>query len=355
MILEILQKLKVNKTGIWFMRQAGRYLPEYREIRKKFNTFLDACYNEHLIPEITLQPLKRFDLDAVIIFSDILVLHNLIGFDVDFIENKGPVLKFDFDFFSIKKDEIDFANQKIQSIYYAIKEIRKNLDPRKALIGFVGAPWTLACYAIEKKASKDFKKTKIFSYDNEKEFQHLIEIFTYACKEHLLRQINAGVDIVQIFDSWANVLDEEDYYKWVFLPFLEISRDIKLKHPNISIIWFPRASFSHYGRLIEENEGDFLKRLNCLSVDYSTSLSFIKEKLPKNIVIQGNLDPISLVAKNFEIVKNKSLKILDELKDRPRIFNLGHGMVPEANIENIKRLIDLIREFDLKNYDFRKD
>ncbi len=352
MILKILQKLKINKTGIWFMRQAGRYLPEYRELRKILGTFLETCYNEDLVSEITLQPLRRFDLDAAIIFSDILVLHDLLGFDVQFIENEGPVLKYDFDFFSIKKDSIDFSDKNIQSIYSGIKKTRGMLDKEKALIGFVGAPWTLACYAIEKRSSKDFKKTKIFSYQKESEFQHIIDIFVYACKEHLCNQIEAGVDAIQIFDSWANVLDEEDYYRWVFLPFLEISNEIRVKYPTIPIIWFPRASFSHYGQLIQKNERGLLKNFDCLSVDYSTSLSFLKSVLPKNIVLQGNLEPISLACDDFHVIERKALKILYELKDRPRIFNLGHGMIPEAKIENIRKLIDLIRDFDLKNYDF---
>jgi uroporphyrinogen decarboxylase len=351
-ILEILQKLKINKTGIWFMRQAGRYLPEYQNLRKKSGTFLETCYNENLITEITLQPIYRFDLDAAIIFSDILVLHDLIGFEVNFIENIGPVLNYNYDFFSLKEEYIDFSNKKIQSIYRGIEQTRKILDKKKALIGFIGAPWTLACYAIEKKSSKDFKKTKIFSYNKEKEFNYLIEIFTYVCKKHILNQIKSGVDVIQIFDSWSNVLDEEDYYKWVFLPFVEISNEIKLHYPNIPIIWFPRASFSHYAKYIKTNEKNFLGNFNCLSVDYSTSLNLLNDILPKNIVIQGNLDPITLVSDDFSIIERKTLEILKELQNRPRIFNLGHGMIPEAKIENIKRLIEVIKDFDRRNYVF---
>ena len=155
------------------------------------------------------------------------------------------------------------------------------------MIGFVGAPWTLACYAVDKGSSKDFKKTKIFSYQEEEEFQHLIDIFVYSCKKHLCNQIEAGVDIVQIFDSWSNVLDEEDYHKWVFLPFIEISNEIRLKYPTVPITWFPRASFANYGKYIIKNEKKFLKNFDCLGVDYSTSLSSIKKIGQLWKIIQG--------------------------------------------------------------------
>lgn len=352
MLGENLRTLKINKTGVWFMRQAGRYLPEYKQIRKTHKTFLETCYDENLISEITLQPIKRFDLDAAIIFSDILILLDLINFDVNFVEGHGPILKYDFDFFSIRKENIDFSKKNIQSIYSGIRNVRRYLDKKKSLIGFVGAPWTLACYAIERGPSKDFKNVKLFSYSKKKEFEHLIEILVVLCKRHLLNQIEAGVDIVQIFDTWSNVLDEDDYHRWVFLPFLEISSEIRIKYPNISIIWFPRSSFSHYGPYVKRNEKGFLKNFNCLSVDYATPLSSVSEILPKNIAIQGNLEPVTLACNDFEIVKSKSMKILNELRNRVRIFNLGHGMIPEAKIENIQRLIDLIRKFDSENYGF---
>ncbi len=351
LIYEILKNLKTNKTGIWFMRQAGRYLPEYREIKQKSETFLDMCYDDQKITEITLQPIRRFDIDAAIIFSDILVLHDLIGFDVNFIKNEGPILSFNAkDFFCIETSNIDFSQQKIQSIYKGIKNTRSELNQKKALIGFVGAPWTLACYAIEKQSSKDFKKTKLFSYEKQKEFAHLIDIFTFLCVEHLSNQIKAGANVVQIFDSWSNVLDEEDYFKWVFLPFLRVSHEIRLKHQDIPIIWFPRASMANYALYLKNNYKNFLQNFDCLGVDYSTPISLIDEILPRNIAIQGNLEPISLACDDFEITKSKALKILNDLNDRPRIFNLGHGMIPESKIDNIHSLIELIRNFDNQRY-----
>jgi uroporphyrinogen decarboxylase len=345
--MESIFKDLTNKyTGVWFMRQAGRYLPEYLEMKKKFGSFLDMCYDSDALSEVTLQPIKRFDLDAAIIFSDILVILDALGFDVSFEKDFGPRIKQRFDLKDLKKSDVSFEDERFQSIYLGIKKTRSELDRQKSLIGFVGAPWTLACYACTGRSSKDFHETKKFAYNNEDVFENLIAVLIESCFVHACNQVDAGVNAIQIFDSWSNVLDEEDYHKWVFRPFLELSSLIKAKYPTIPIIWFPRASFGHYEDIMKTHGKNLKKNFDCFGVDYGVSLNSILEVLPENIVFQGNLDPSVLLSEKFENVERKALNILNAVKNRPRIFNLGHGMIPETRIENVSRLIDLIRRFD---------
>lgn len=343
---KIFNNLTCSYTGVWFMRQAGRYLPEYLEVKKKYDNFLCMCYDIDTLSEITLQPLKRFDLDAAIIFSDILVVLDALDFKVSFEKNYGPKVEQKFSLKSLKKQNINFIDTRFQNIYLGIKKTRIELNKEKSLIGFVGAPWTLACYACNGCSSRDFHETKEFAYNNEEIFENLINVLTEACFLHTCNQIESGVDIIQIFDSWSNVLDCEDYHKWVLKPFLKLSSLIKVKYPTIPIIWFPRASFGHYSNIIKTYGENLKKNFDCLGVDYGVSLDFLLEMLPKNIVFQGNIDPSVLLSEKFDAVERKTLSILDAVKGRPRIFNLGHGMLPRTKIENISKMIYVIRKFD---------
>ena len=342
----IFKNLTCNYTGVWFMRQAGRYLPEYLEIKKKYKNFLDMCYDVDALSEITLQPIKRFDIDAAIIFSDILVVLDAIGFEVSFEKDYGPKVKQKIFLKNLEKKNINFSDTRFQNIYLGIKKTRNELDKKKSLIGFIGAPWTLACYACNGGSSKDFHETKEFAYNNEEIFENLINVLTEACFVHICNQIESGVNVIQIFDSWSNVLDCEDYHKWVLKPFLKLSSFIKVKYPTIPIIWFPRASFGHYGHILKIYGEDLKRNFDCLGIDYGVSLDFLLEILPKNIVFQGNIDPSVLLSEKFDVVERKTLSILNSVKDRSRIFNLGHGMLPTTKIENISKMIDVIRKFD---------
>ncbi len=339
------------------MRQAGRYLPEYMLLRKKFGGFLDLCYNSDGITDATLQPLQRFDLDAAIIFSDILVVLDAIGFEVNFYESFGPKVAHeligDLTHSSILKLSHNFNKPRFQEIYSGIKKTKESIKPfgEKTLIGFVGAPWTLACYAIESSSSKDFNKVKNFSYNKPNEFSCLIEVIKKACIEHIEGQIKAGVDAIQIFDSWANVLDWDDWHKWVLKPFLEISSAIKAKYQNIPIIWFPRASFGHYAHVLKNDSKILENILDCFSVEHGVTLEFLLEFFPKNMTLQGNLDPTIFTVDNFDSVSHKVKKTLSILRNTPRIINLGHGILPNSRIDNIKKTIDMVREFDCSLYE----
>jgi uroporphyrinogen decarboxylase len=304
------------------------------------------CYNSEIASELTMQPILRFDFDMAIIFSDILVILDALGFHVDFVEKIGPIIKKTQSFFSINTNFF-VTNQKLLSIYLAIKKVRASLSKEKALLGFIGAPWTLACYACEGKSSKDFHETKKFAYKNQEEFEHLINILTDACFIHASAQIEAGADAIQIFDSWSGVLNEEDYHKWVLKPLTALSQLIRSKHPNTSIIWFPKGSFGHYANFLKEKKNNTQNIIDCMGVDYCTSLSSVCDILDSEIIIQGNLDPSVLLGKDFSFIEERVINILKTFKsyNRSCIFNLGHGILPETSIDNVHCVINCVRKF----------
>ena len=337
-------KKNSKKTQIWFMRQAGRYLKEYNETKSLVNSFLELCYNPVLASKVTLQPIKRFDFDAAIIFSDILVILDAIGFDVNFLPCFGPVVKNNFQKFF----EIDLKNmdcQKLNYVYEAIRLTRENLDAKKSLIGFCGAPWTLAAYVLEGGPSKDFHIAKKFIYENKEEFDFLIKTLQNAILSHFEGQILAGCNIVQLFDSHSGVLDELDYEDFVLKPTFEIFSVLKKKYPQVKIIWFPRNSSSHY--LGCKNHPIF-ELIDGLSIDYSTSIDLILENIDKRIFIQGNLDPSVLECSNKLEIKRKIEFILKKFSNRNHVFNLGHGILKTTPVENVHYAICLVRNFVLK-------
>lgn len=342
------EKIMNKKIPIWFMRQAGRYMPEYREIKKN-NTFLSICYNKDLINEITLQPIRRFDFDSAIIFSDILVILDIIGFEVNFVENFGIKINHNFEnFFDLKSNNVNF--DKLNVIYQAISMVRTNLNPCKNLIGFCGSPWTLICYALEKRSSKDFMYTKTFLNDHTEQFECLFELIIQLIVIHLKNQIKAGCDIIQIFDSWSGILDEIDYQKYVVEPTIFICQQIKLEYPNVKIAWFPRNSIGQYLLYTKnyQQQSRFQKifeLIDILSIDHITSLDVIIKNIDERIILQGNLDPVMLLCKDKEKIKNKVLFILDKLEKRKHIFNLGHGVIKTTPLENVDFVIDLVRNF----------
>ena len=327
-----------NKQNIpvWLMRQAGRYLPEYREVRKKTNGFLDFCYSSNLAAEVTLQPLKRFNLDAAIIFSDILVIPDSMGIEVSFKEQEGPVLNA----IKTKKDLINRFNYKkidiLSNVYEAIDKVKRNLPSKTSLIGFSGGAWTLASYIVEGKLSKDFSIVKKTYYNDKEYFDFLIENLVKNISNHLINQVKAGVDILQIFDSWAGMLGGEDYDQLVIVPTQKIIRRVKSVFPSIPIICFPRMSGINYK--------SFCKKVKCdaISVDQYMPLEWIKKNNSQKIV-QGNLDPIVLLSDSKDLIKEKIDDILARMEERKLIFNLGHGVVPSTPIENVEFLINYIK------------
>ena len=329
-----LNKVIVNKdtsfNPIWIMRQAGRYLPEFREIRKKNPDFIKLCLNPSLVDEITLQPLKRFDIDAAIIFSDILMIPYGLGQKVEFKKGIGPILE-DINLDKIiNTDPIDFI-KKLSPIYEGIKKVKSNLK-EKELIGFVGAPWTLLLYMLNKESPKnnfDFNK---INKDKSLINKLLKKIEEMICL-HVDKQIESGANIIQIFDSWAGLLPKKDLSNYCYSPISKVVEHIKSK--NIPVICFPKG--------IKENYIDFCSTVkpDCISIDYDVDPQWIKDKL-NGTPIQGGLDPKILLRDKEEVKKNTE-KYLNIFKDYPYIFNLGHGVLPEIKPETIEYIIQIVR------------
>lgn len=339
-LLETLNGKKFKSPPVWFMRQAGRYLPEYREIRTKADNFLDLCYNPKLASEITLQPIRRFGFDGAIIFSDILVIPDALGIKVSFVKNEGPKLSK----ISNEKDLIKLNSDNIlkhlQPVFENISLTKSSLNKNTALIGFAGSPWTIATYMIEGGTSKKFELVREIALKNPLFFQKLIDILTDSVSLFLNQQINSGVEIVKLFDSWSGILPESEFKKWVIEPNKKIIQNIKNKNPKIPIIIFTRGAGTLYENLIKEIDCD------CIAIDQNVSKDWAKEILQKKYhkIIQGNLDNM-ILALDKERAKDETLEILNKFSDFPFIFNLGHGILPNTPIENVEEVLKIIRDY----------
>jgi len=331
LIQKTIMEKKTDLNPIWIMRQAGRYLPEFRKIRSQNKDFIKLCLDENLSAEITLQPLKRFDLDAAIIFSDILMLPYGLNQKVEFKKNFGPILG-DLDVSKLSNyDEIDFV-KKIFPVYKAIKKVSSDtLTKNKSTIGFVGAPWTLLVYIINKQSPKknlksDFFKDQFF-------INRVLNLLEKYLKVHIKNQIENGANIIQIFDSWAGLLDEKDLPNYAYIPTLNLVNYVKSF--NIPVICFPRGIKDY------KNYCDIVKP-DVVGIDYEVDpLSIIKKiKIP----VQGGLDPKILLTNN-ENVKKSAIKYLEIFKDHPYIFNLGHGILPETKPETVDYLVNVVKDF----------
>lgn len=333
------EKKPVKNPPIWIMRQAGRYLPEYREIRSKVSNFLELCYNPKLASEVTLQPINRFDFDAAIIFSDILVIPDALGIKVEFVKNEGPKLEALNANSDLKKLKIDNIKNHLNPVFETINLTRSKLAKDKDLIGFSGSPWTLATYICEGGGSKNFEVVKELAIKNEEFFSELIEILTKSVTIYLLEQIKAGANVVKLFDSWAGVLPESQFQKWVIEPNRKIVKGIRKEYPNIPVICFPRGSGVLYKNFALEVAP------NALAVDQNLPCEWIKNNLQQDVVVQGNLDNFLLAFGNKAQIEKEVLRILDNFKNYPFIFNLGHGILPQTPIENVELVIDLVRKY----------
>ena len=330
-LLNCINQKKTNYIPVWFMRQAGRYLPEFKDIRKINKDFIKLCLNPDLVNEITIQPLKRFDLDAAIIFSDILIIPYGLGQKVEFKKGFGPVLENVNLNNIINTNPIDFV-QKLSPVYKGLEKVKKNLK-EKSLIGFVGAPWTLLLYMLNKESPKNnfnFKKINKDKFLVNKLLKKIEEIICL----HADKQIEAGANIIQIFDSWAGLLPKKELPNYCYAPTLKIVEHIKSK--KVPAICFPKG--------INENYIDFCSvvKPDCISIDYEVDPKWIKEKL-KGIPIQGGLNPKVLLEEKDKIKRNVE-NYLDIFKDYPYIFNLGHGVLPETKPETIEFIIQIVRD-----------
>jgi len=329
---EILINKKICKS-VWFMRQAGRYLPEFRQIRSQNQNFINLCLNSELSSEITLQPIKRFDLDSAIIFSDILMIPYALDQKVKFVKDQGPVLE-DFNLKKFLDNNKESFSQKLHPVYKAIQKTREKLNKEKSLIGFVGAPWTLLIYMLGIKYKK-----KIINYQKIKEKEQEVNLILDKLNEyiciHIENQINAGADVIQIFDSWAGLIFPADLSKYCYIPNLKIVNFCKEK--KIPVICFPKG--------IKENYREFnnVVKPHGISLDYEVNPNWAKQNL-LNVVLQGGLDPKMLLSSNQEILNNTK-KYLDVFNALPYVFNLGHGLLPETDPDKVSKLIKFFREY----------
>tara|TARA_Y100001970_G_scaffold293755_1_gene442908 strand:- start:5148 stop:6158 length:1011 start_codon:yes stop_codon:yes gene_type:complete len=330
---DILIKKDKSCKSVWFMRQAGRYLPEFKKIRIQNQNFIELCLNSKLSSEITLQPIKRFDLDSAIIFSDILLTPYALGQKVEFTKNLGPKIdNFNLEkFFDVSESEF---SQKLDSVYKAIEITKNNLSRGKSLIGFIGAPWTLLVYMLNIKVDKkkiDLNKLKEFEGKIEKILNKLIK---FLCL-HIENQVNAGADVIQIFDSWAGLIPNKSIKDYCYEPNVKIVDFCKKnKIPNIC---FPKG--------IKEGFKDFnnIVKPDGINIDYEINPEWVKKNL-KDVVIQGGLNPKSLLGNKEEMIKGAT-KYIQTFKDIPYIFNLGHGLLPETDPDRVKKLIEFYRNY----------
>ncbi|QQR36596.1 uroporphyrinogen decarboxylase [Devosia oryziradicis] len=324
-----------ERPPIWIMRQAGRYLPEYREIRTRAKNFLELCYSPDLATEVTLQPLRRFDLDAAILFSDILVIPDALGQSVRFEAGEGPVLDpvdvAGIDRLGKEKNPLDH----LAPVLETLRRLRAAIAPEKTLIGFCGSPWTVATYMIGGKGSSDQAAARLFALRYPQAFATLLNVLVETSIDYLVAQFEAGANVVQLFESWALNLDDAAFASHVIEPNRRVVAGVRARVPNAPIIGFPRGAAGNLARYAAETG------VNALGLDYATPLDFART-LPPSLPVQGNLDPLRLVA-GGEQLDQRVDAIIAAFADRPHIFNLGHGIVPETPIKHVERLVDRVK------------
>jgi len=339
LLLKALNKEKLDIPPIWYMRQAGRYMPEYRVVRSKFKNFLDMCKNPEVCCELALQPINAFNLDAAILFSDILTIPDAFGLGVEFIENEGPVFNNPIESIDDINNLIPFDPDSLSYVYEAVTNIKDALPNNIPLIGFCGSPWTLAAYSIEGRSSKDFNKTINFIKKYKDESHFFLSRLSDACFLYLRKQVQAGVDVIQIFDSWANILNNQELNELSFNYIKSLIFALK-NDPitaNIPIILFARDPKCNSDALIETSA-------DCISLYWSMN-DFCLESAKGLTALQGNLNP-KILLESKEIIKKEVHEILKKFKDFPGyIFNLGHGLTPDINPEMVKYLTEIVREY----------
>jgi uroporphyrinogen decarboxylase len=334
-LLRALAREGLERPPLWLMRQAGRYLPEYRALRVRAGGFLELCLTPELAAEATLQPVRRFALDAAILFSDILMVPFALGQGVRFSENEGPLLE-PVGRGAHAKLGLERLAQRLAPVYEAIERVRLSLGPETALIGFVGGPWTLASYMVEGQTSRDFAAVKLLAFNEPGEFAGLLELLIEACADHLIRQAAAGAEVLQIFDSWAGALAESEFDAWCIEPIRRIVVKVKAACPQVPIIGFPRGAGLGYKRFVERTGVD------AIGLDSAVPLEWAARELQPHAVLQGNLDPVLLVA-GGEAMRQASERILRSWGGGPFVFNLGHGVMQTTPPEHVATLVKIVR------------
>ncbi|MGE0119317.1 MAG: uroporphyrinogen decarboxylase [Dongiaceae bacterium] len=335
-LVRALRRQPVPHVPIWLMRQAGRYLPEYRALREQAPSFLEMCLTPELATEVTLQPVRRYPLDAAIIFSDILVVPYALGQHVTFVEGQGPLLEPIRRAEQLRELSPARVPQLLAPVAAAIAAVRRALPAKVALIGFAGAPWTVATYMIEGRSGSDFAAVKGWAYRQPDSFDALITLLVEATSAYLLQQIEAGAEVLQIFDSWAGVLSAPALERWGLRPTVEIVRRVRGAHPQVPVIVFPRGIGASYKRYATDCGCDGL------GLDTTVPPTWAEAELQPLACLQGNLDPLALLA-GGDAMQAETTEILRSLGNGPFIFNLGHGILPQTPPEHVAELCRLVK------------
>ena len=335
-LLRVLAGGSESPSPMWLMRQAGRYLPEYRAVRAKAGSFLDLCFNPELAAEVTLQPIRRFDFDAAILFSDILVVPFALGRSVWFVEGEGPRLD------PIKAEDVanldlGLAEERVKPVLETVRRVRAGLPEGRALIGFCGAPWTVATYMVAGQGTSDQRPARLMAYQTPDVFQGLIDRLVEASAAYLVAQLRAGADVVQIFDSWAGTLAESEFDRWCIAPNAEIVRRVRAAVPGARIIGFPKGAGLRLAEYVKKTGVDGV------SIDWTTPLGVAKAQLQPVVAVQGNIDPLLLWAGGTALDRAVGT-LLSTLGGGRFIFNLGHGILPDTPIAHVERLVRLVRQ-----------
>lgn len=334
-VMRVLAGERLYPPPVWMMRQAGRYLPEYRETRAKAKNFLDFCYNPDLATEVTLQPIRRYGFDASILFSDIFVVPDAIGYPVRFEEGRGPVLE------PLSQNVLDRLEQgraeaHLAPVIETVRRLRRELPEETTLLGFCGAPWTVACYSVAGHTTQDQTAARVGAYRDPALMQRFIDELVVASIAYLIRQLDAGADALQIFDTWAGVLDDAGFARWSIEPTRQIVAGVKAARPDARIIGFPKASSARLAAYVAGTGVD------AVGLDWTAS-DHIAQSIQKSVPIQGNLDPMRLVAGGAAL-DDGIAHVLEALGQGPLIFNLGHGVTPETDPAHVARMVERVRQ-----------
>ena len=334
-LLEAVRGTRQARPPIWIMRQAGRYLPEYRAVRGTVGTFLELCYTPTLATEVTLQPLRRFDLDAAILFSDILVIPDALGQNVQFETGEGPRLE-PITPEGLGKLRPDNVIHHLAPVFETLERVKSALAPDKTLIGFCGSPWTVATYMIGGRGSPDQAAARTFALMQPQALARLVDILVEASIQYLVAQFKAGADVVQLFESWALNLDDRQFAEYVIAPNRRIVEGVRTQIPGAAFIGFPRGAAANLPAYAEAVRPD------ALGLDFSMPPAAANATLPPILPVQGNLDPIRLLAGGPQLEESTD-RIISAFANRPHIFNLGHGILPETPIEHVERLVKRVK------------
>jgi uroporphyrinogen decarboxylase len=335
-LLAVLRGERRDPVPMWMMRQAGRYLPEYRELRQEKGSFLNLVYDPDAAAEITLQPLKRFpQLDAAILFSDILIVPFAIGQNLTFITGEGPRLTPPLAGGGL--EELTPYPARLDPIYDTVRKVSAALDPDKTLIGFAGSPWTVATYMIAGQGSRDQAEARRLAYEDAAKFGEIIARIEEVTLDYLSRQVEAGAEALQLFDSWAGSLSPAQFEQWVIAPTARLVAQLKERHPQVPVIGFPKGAGGKLAAYARETG------VNALGLDETVDPLWAARELPPELPLQGNLDPLALIA-GGEALETAAARVLDAFAGRPHIFNLGHGILQDTPIAHVERLIALVKE-----------